>query len=83
MDIRRPKIVAHAVDLAGGPVAMARFCTRHDGRRVSYQGVQKWLATNRVPGERCLGVAQATDWRVTPHDLRPDIFPTGVRAWSA
>lgn len=41
---------------------------------VSYQAVQKWIATGRVPAGRCLAVEKATDSRVMRYALRPDVF---------
>lgn len=41
---------------------------------VSPQGVAKWAETG-VPSERVLKVAEATNFEVTPHELRPDIYP--------
>lgn len=34
-----------------------------------------WLARESVPPDVVLKVAQATAWQVTPHELRPDIYP--------
>lgn len=36
------------------------------------QAIAKW---EKVPAERVLGVAEANEWRVTPHQLRPDLYP--------
>jgi len=41
---------------------------------VSPQGVQKWLKGG-LPPARVIVVAQGVGYRVTPHDLRPDIYP--------
>lgn len=41
---------------------------------VSPQGVSKWAEAG-VPGERVLKMAEATDYEVTPHELRPDLYP--------
>lgn len=37
--------------------------------------VTQWISTRGFPAERVLAVAEATGWLVTPHDLRPDIYP--------
>lgn len=46
------------------------------GRRlgVTQSAVAQWVA-GQVGAERVLKVAAATDWRVTPHELRPDLYP--------
>jgi DNA-binding transcriptional regulator YdaS (Cro superfamily) len=41
---------------------------------VSYQAIQKFEQTS-VPAERVLAIAEATDWQVTPYQIRPDIYP--------
>jgi DNA-binding transcriptional regulator YdaS (Cro superfamily) len=42
--------------------------------RISAQAVAKWGEAG-VPSERVLKVSEATAFRVTPHELRPDIYP--------
>lgn len=39
---------------------------------LSRGAVSQW---DIVPAERVLAVAAATGWQVTPHELRPDIYP--------
>lgn len=41
---------------------------------VSPQAVSKW-ADGGIPPERVLIVARATAYRVTPHRIRPDLYP--------
>ncbi|EDJ4782430.1 Cro/Cl family transcriptional regulator [Salmonella enterica] len=45
---------------------------RRLGRRA--QTVNGWFK-NKVPGELVVRVARAIDWKVTPHELRPDLYP--------
>lgn len=50
------------------------------GRRVGVNGVTQsavaqWLAGGRIKAEQVLDVAAASGWRVTPHELRPDLYP--------
>lgn len=40
----------------------------------SYQAVRKWEIVG-VPAERVIGFCRALEWEVTPHELRPDIYP--------
>lgn len=47
-------------------------------RRFEFQSVQSvanWIAKNRVPSERVIQLCQWGNWTVTPHQLRPDIYP--------
>jgi DNA-binding transcriptional regulator YdaS (Cro superfamily) len=63
-----------AIELAGGPAALGRLLN------ISSQAVSQW---RRVPAERVLEVERATADpgtqapRVTRHELRPDLYPTG------
>lgn len=41
---------------------------------VSPQAVGKW-AEKGIPPERVIELAKATGFRVTPHRMRPDIYP--------
>jgi DNA-binding transcriptional regulator YdaS (Cro superfamily) len=40
---------------------------------VSRQAVSQW--DDDLPADRVLSVSRATAWQVTPHQLRPDIYP--------
>ena len=41
---------------------------------VTQSAVAQWIA-GQVGPLRVLKVAEATGWRVRPHDLRPDLYP--------
>lgn len=59
--------IQKAVEKAGGVNALARLTG------VSYQAVQQWVKSRRVPAERVLIIESATG--ITRHALRPDIYP--------
>lgn len=40
--------------------------------KCSHSAISQW---ERVPAERVLAVAEACGWRVTPNQLRPDLYP--------
>jgi DNA-binding transcriptional regulator YdaS (Cro superfamily) len=43
---------------------------------VTRQAMQFWLdSDSTIPPDRVLAVAAAFAWRVTPHELRPDLYP--------
>ncbi len=63
-----PSPTRKAIDLAGGPTALA-VCL---GER--QPTVSNWLARDRIPAERVEAVCLAIDNAVTPHELRPDVF---------
>lgn len=56
-----------AIDLCDGPVALASRLGLH--KTVVY----KW--GDQCPAERVLAVSEMTGWKVTPHQLRPDLYP--------
>jgi len=58
-------ITARAIQLAGGRQALA------DRLGITPQAISMWP---QVPAKRVLAVAAATGHKVTPQQLRPDIF---------
>lgn len=60
-----------AVELLGGQVGLAKAVG------VSQAHVWKWLNTtiDGVPDKKVIPISHATNWQVTPHELRPDIYP--------
>ena len=55
-----------ACKIIGSAAAVARALG------VTKGAVSQWSV---VPADRVIPVAQATGWRVTPHELRPDLYP--------
>lgn len=39
------------------------------------QVVSRWANGHRVPASRVLQLCEIMGWEVTPHELRPDIYP--------
>lgn len=53
------------------------------GTKIGQGHIWKWL--NRLigptpPAEYVLAIAQHLDWRITPHQLRPDLYPNPTDA---
>lgn len=61
----RDKILSQAISIVGGNSALARILG------ITREAVSQW---DRCPAERVQAVAAATDNRITPEQLRPDIF---------
>jgi hypothetical protein len=61
--------VRAAIKLLGGASAVARAC----GLKTAW-GAAKW-ATDGLPADRVLWLAEQTAWRFTPHDLAPELYP--------
>ncbi|WP_416381293.1 YdaS family helix-turn-helix protein [Gilliamella sp. B2838] len=41
----------------------------------SVQSVANWVINNHVPAERVIQLCVMCNWTVTPHQLRPDLYP--------
>jgi DNA-binding transcriptional regulator YdaS (Cro superfamily) len=66
MDAQDLGALEKAFSEAGGQSAIAAACG------VTTQAVGQW---KKVPPDRVIHVARATSYRVTPHQLRPDLYP--------
>jgi DNA-binding transcriptional regulator YdaS (Cro superfamily) len=60
--------VREAIELAGGPAAAARLFEKP----ISREAVSQW---DVCPKDRALDLSRAIQYRVTPHRLRPDMYP--------
>lgn len=59
-------MLAKAIDVAGGPVKLSLALGLHK------TAVYKW---DLCPPDRVISVCELINWEVTPHQLRPDIYP--------
>lgn len=68
-----------AVRLAGGQAHLARgIRSRIPGSRIGQVTVWGWLngAKSEVPpAETVIPICETIAWRMTPHELRPDLYP--------
>jgi DNA-binding transcriptional regulator YdaS (Cro superfamily) len=60
-----------AIDLAGGKIALALALG------LDRTAVYSW---KECPHERVLPVSELVGWSVTPHQLRPDLYPNPTDA---
>jgi len=44
----------------------------------SVQSVANWIINNQVPADRVIQLCSLGNWAVTPHELRPDIYPNST-----
>lgn len=58
-----------AINLAGGAPELARRI------KVSKQAIYLWRRGSNVGAEYVLPIVRAVRGAVTPHDLRPDLYP--------
>jgi DNA-binding transcriptional regulator YdaS (Cro superfamily) len=65
---------AKAIELLGGPAEAARRLAVERGVKIGAWAVSKWR-TSMTPADWVLWLARLTSWVVTPHELRPDLYP--------
>lgn len=68
-----------AVDLAGGQASLARRVRALvQGSKISQVHVWGWLNSVKCkvpPAEVVIPIAEALEYRITPHELRADLYP--------
>jgi DNA-binding transcriptional regulator YdaS (Cro superfamily) len=66
-----------AISLAGGQAKLAERVSsgRPEPARVGHTAIANWLQRGQVPAEQVIAVARAVEYSVTPHELRPDLYP--------
>lgn len=68
-----------AVEFAGGQTRLAAgIRARISGSKVSQVHVWGWLNDLKSacpPAEYVLPICDTVDWRITPHEMRPDLYP--------
>lgn len=79
--------LSKAVQLAGGQVHLARMIKAlRPGSKVSQVHVWGWLNDVQMevpPADSVLAIAESLAWRVTPHELRADLYPNPTDALPA
>lgn len=72
-------ILKKAVELAGGQAHLARgIRERIPGSKICQTHVYGWLNIVKIevpPPDVVLAIADFLEYRITPHQLRPDIYP--------
>lgn len=68
-----------AVDLAGGQAPLARgIRERLPGSKVGQVHIWGWLNSVKMevpPAEVVIAICGTVGWKITPHELRKDIYP--------
>ncbi|WYX00495.1 YdaS family helix-turn-helix protein [Proteus vulgaris] len=59
-----------AIRTIGVPSAVSRMFGFN-----SPQSVFNWIKNNKVPAERVIQLCELGGWAVSPHQLRPDLYP--------
>ncbi|MEW8042653.1 MAG: YdaS family helix-turn-helix protein [Candidatus Thiodiazotropha endolucinida] len=58
-----------AIQAVGSPSELAKRS------QTTPQNISNMRARNRVPSGWVIPVSKATGWAVTPHQIRPDLYP--------
>ena len=61
--------IKDAVREAGGASAVARAFN------MSRISVYEWITKDEVPDKRVIRLAELTNWKFTPHQLAPALYP--------
>ena len=71
------KAIEQAIKIVGSQKALAVAI----GGGVKQAHVWNWINRdkNGVPAEYAFKIADAVDWKVTPHQLCPDVFPANLK----
>lgn len=68
-----------AIDMAGGQAQLARGIRKYlPGSKIGQVTVWGWLNTVKFevpPPETVLPIAESLEWKMTPHELRSDLYP--------
>ena len=71
--------LSKAVELAGSQVNLARgIRERIAGSKIGQVHIWGWLNSVKIPvppAEAVIPIADFLDYRITPHELRPDLYP--------
>lgn len=70
-----------AIELLQGQAGLAAKLSEElpDGEKIGSTAVANWVKRG-LPDRWTIPVARATDWRVTPHELRGDLYPNVLDA---
>lgn len=61
--------IQHAAKTIGGQILLAKAL------RVTPQAVSQWIHGTPVPVPRVIEISRLSGWQVTPHQIRPDVYP--------
>lgn len=67
-----------AIEICGSQTALAKAATeKNPQKQITQSTVGAWVNRfgGRVGDGYVLAVSEAVNWQVTPHDLRPDLYP--------
>lgn len=67
MDHKTPLL--RAIEIATSQSELARRVDLKQGH------ISAWLKSGKVPADMVIPVAKAVDWKLTPHQIRSDIYP--------
>lgn len=77
MIINMKKELEKIIDLLGGKQQQLADALATDEEPIKQAHVWNWLnvTVNGIPERHVIKACKSVDWQVTPHQLRPDIYP--------
>lgn len=70
--------LAEVVELVGSQALLAKLINQiHPGAQITQAHIWKWMNSTKlgVSGEYVISCCKVVDWKVRPHQLRPDLYP--------
>lgn len=61
--------ISDAILAAGGAAVVA------ERLEINPVSVYEWISRDKLPPARIIPIAELTDWKITPHQLDPIIYP--------
>jgi hypothetical protein len=66
------------VKLVGSQALLAKLVNKiQPGAKLTQAHIWKWINSTAlgIPGEYVISACHVVNWQVTPHQLRPDLYP--------
>ena len=68
--MNKENITERAIRAVGVPSSVSRLFGFN-----SPQSVFNWIKNNKVPAQRVIQLCKMGGWEISPHQLRPDLYP--------
>jgi DNA-binding transcriptional regulator YdaS (Cro superfamily) len=72
------ELLSRIIEFAGGQTSLAKTLkSMRPASKIRQGHINNWLNRHEglVPSDWVIPICAATNWQVTPHELRPDIYP--------
>lgn len=71
------ELLLKAIEIAGSQVLLAARVNAllDESEHIRQSAISNWIQRGQVPADKAIPVARAVEFQVTPHELRPDLYP--------